>query len=170
MSSEGIDNISTLTEAKESQATKGSLLFILITVMLDAMGIGLIMPVMPELIRSVGSVSMADAAFWGGLLTFSYAAMQFLFGPLLGNLSDRFGRRPVLILSLLFMGIDYFLMAIAPSLLLLFIARLVSGITGATYSTAAAYLTDTSAKGERSKNFGYIAGPITKPKPNAPPI
>lgn len=101
---------------------------------------------------------MSDAALWGGLLTASYAAMQFCFGPFLGNLSDRFGRRPVLIVSLTFMGLDYFLMAAAPTLLLLFIARIISGITGATYSTAAAYLSDTSAKGERSRNFGYIGG------------
>lgn len=126
--------------------------------MLDAMGIGLIMPVMPELIQQVSQTSMADAALWGGLLTFSYAAMQFFFGPLLGNLSDRFGRRPVLIVSLVFMGLDYFVMAIAPTLFLLFIARIISGITGATYSTAAAYLSDTSAKGERSASFGYIGG------------
>jgi len=137
---------------------KASLFFIIVTVMLDAMGIGLIMPVMPELIRDVSNTSMADAAFWGGLLTFSYAAMQFFFGPFLGNLSDRFGRRPVLIVSLVFMGLDYFLMAIAPTLFLLFIARIVSGITGATYSTAAAYLSDTSEKGQRSANFGYIGG------------
>jgi len=126
--------------------------------MLDAIGIGLIMPVMPELIQEVSQTSIADAALWGGLLTTSYAAMQFLFGPFLGNLSDRFGRRPVLIVSLVFMGLDYFLMAIAPTLLLLFIARIVSGITGATYSTAAAYLSDSSAKGQRSANFGYIGG------------
>lgn len=126
--------------------------------MLDAMGIGLIMPVMPELIRDISQTSMADAALWGGLLTFSYAAMQFFFGPFLGNLSDRYGRRPVLIVSLIFMGLDYFLMAIAPTLFLLFIARIVSGITGATYSTAAAYLSDTSEKGQRSANFGYIGG------------
>jgi DHA1 family tetracycline resistance protein-like MFS transporter len=137
---------------------KAPLFFIIITVMLDAMGIGLIMPVMPELIREVSHTSMADAALWGGLLITSYAAMQFLFGPFLGNLSDRFGRRPVLIVSLVFMGLDYFLMAIAPSLWLLFVARMISGITGATYSTAAAYLSDTSAKGERSANFGYIGG------------
>lgn len=126
--------------------------------MLDAMGIGLILPVMPALLQEVSQTSMADAAFWGGILTASYAAMQFLFGPLLGNLSDRFGRRPVLIISLVFMGFDYFLMAIAPTLFLLFVARIISGITGATYATAAAYLSDTSAKGERSKNFGYIGG------------
>jgi len=122
------------------------------------MGIGLILPVMPALIQEVSLTSMSDAALWGGLLTASYAAMQFCFGPFLGNLSDRFGRRPVLIVSLTFMGLDYFLMAAAPTLLLLFIARIISGITGATYSTAAAYLSDTSAKGERSRNFGYIGG------------
>ncbi len=126
--------------------------------MLDAIGIGLILPVWPDLIKQVGDVSMADAALWGGFLSFTYAAMQFLFGPFLGNLSDRFGRRPVLIVSLVFMGLDYFLMAIAPTLLLLFVARVLSGITGATYSTAAAYLSDTSEKGERSANFGYIGG------------
>ena len=126
--------------------------------MLDAMGIGLIMPVMPELIREVSQTSMSDAALWGGLLTFSYASMQFIFGPFLGNLSDRFGRRPVLIISLVFMGLDYFLMAIAPGIILLFIARIISGISGATYSTAAAYLSDTSEKGQRSANFGYIGG------------
>lgn len=126
--------------------------------MLDAIGIGLIMPVWPELIKQVGDVSMADAALWGGFLSFTYAGMQFFFGPFLGNLSDRFGRRPVLIVSLVFMGLDYFLMAIAPTLFLLFIARMLSGITGATYSTAAAYLSDTSKKGERSANFGYIGG------------
>ncbi|MFQ3244939.1 MAG: DHA1 family tetracycline resistance protein-like MFS transporter [Arenicella sp.] len=144
--------------AKPKLNKKAPLFFIIVTVMLDAMGIGLIMPVMPELIQEVSHTSMADAALWGGLLTTSYAAMQFLFGPLLGNLSDRFGRRPVLIISLVFMGLDYFLMAIAPSLLLLFIARIISGITGATYSTAAAYLSDSSAKGQRSANFGYIGG------------
>lgn len=126
--------------------------------MLDAIGIGLIIPVMPALINEVSNASISDAAWWGGLLTSTYALMQFLCGPLLGNLSDRFGRRPVLIISLVFMGLDYFLIAIAPSLWLLFIARVVSGITGATYSTAAAYLSDTSRKGERAKNFGYIGG------------
>jgi len=136
--------------------SRAPFLFIVFTVMLDAMGIGLIMPVMPELLREIMGSSISDAAYWGGMLSFTYAAMQFLFGPLLGNLSDRYGRRPVLIISLLFMGLDYLLMAIAPTLLLLFIARLISGITGATYATAAAYLADISEKGRRSSNFGLI--------------
>lgn len=136
--------------------TKASIAFIILTVTLDAMGIGLILPVMPELIKEIRGTSISDAAYWGGLLSFTYAFMQFLCGPLLGNLSDRYGRRPVLIISLIFMGLDYLLMAIAPTLFLLFIARLVSGITGATYSTAAAYLADISEKGSRASNFGLI--------------
>ena len=135
---------------------RASSLFIIFTVTIDAMGLGLIIPVMPDLIREIRGTSIADAAYWGGLLTFTYASMQFLCGPLLGNLSDRYGRRPVLIVSLLFMGLDYLLMAIAPTLLLLFVARLISGITGATYAVAAAYLSDTSDKGERSSSFGLI--------------
>ena len=97
---------------------KSTTLFIVFTVMLDAMGIGLVLPVMPELIRNIADMNMADAAFIGGLMAFTYAAMQFLCGPLLGNLSDAYGRRPVLILSLVCMGLDYFLIAWAPTLTL----------------------------------------------------
>ena len=136
--------------------SRASVLFIVITVTLDAMGVGLIMPVMPELLKEIRGTNLSDAAFWGGLLGFTYAAMQFLFGPLLGNLSDRYGRRPVLIISLLFMGLDYLLMAIAPTLVLFFIARLVSGITGATYATANAFLADISEPGQRAHNFGLV--------------
>lgn len=135
---------------------RAPILFIILTVTLDAMGIGLILPVMPELIREIRGTTISDAAYWGGLLSFTYAFMQFLCGPLLGNLSDRFGRRPVLIISLVFMGLDYLLMAVAPTLFLFFIARLISGITGATYSTASAYLADISEKGDRASNFGLI--------------
>ncbi|MEM9049346.1 MAG: TCR/Tet family MFS transporter [Pseudomonadota bacterium] len=126
------------------------------TVAIDAMGIGLILPVMPELIRELTGQGISDAAFWGGLLAFSYAAMQVLFGPLLGNLSDRYGRRPVLLLSLLVMGLDYLLMAVAGSLWLLFVARLLSGITGATYATAFACIADLSTREKRSANFGLV--------------
>ena len=130
--------------------------FIIFTVTLDAMGIGLIMPVIPDLIREIQGTSISDAAYWGGLLSFSYAAMQFLFGPLIGNLSDSFGRRPILITSLVFMALNYCLMALAPTLLFLFVARVLSGMSGATYSTATAYLADTSKKGKRSANFGLM--------------
>jgi len=135
---------------------RSPLIFIFITVMLDAIGIGLILPVMPELIRQLHGDTVSAAALWGGLMAFTYAAMQFLCGPLLGSLSDRFGRRPVLILSLVFMGLDYLLMAMAPTLWLLFVARFISGVTGATHATALAFLADVSAKGKRSANFGLV--------------
>ncbi len=132
------------------------LLFIAVTVALDAIGIGLVLPVMPDLINELQGSSLADAASISGWMLFAYSLMQFLCGPLLGNLSDRFGRRPILIFALIFMGLDYFVMAVADGLWLLFIARLLSGMTGATYATAAAYLADVSEPGQRAKNFGYI--------------
>lgn len=131
-------------------------LFVALTVAIDAMGIGLILPVMPELLRELTGQGLAEAAFWGGLLAFSYAAMQALCGPLLGNLSDRFGRRPVLLGSLVIMGLDYFLMAAAGSLWVLFLARILSGITGATHATAFACIADLSAREKRAANFGLI--------------
>ncbi|NNU81310.1 TCR/Tet family MFS transporter [Halovulum dunhuangense] len=136
--------------------SRAPFVFIILTVAIDAIGIGLILPVMPELIRELRGASISDAAFWGGWLAFTYAVMQFLCGPLLGGLSDRFGRRPVLILSLVLLGIDYLLMAVAPALWMLFLARFLAGAAGATHATAAAYLADISDKGKRSANFGLI--------------
>ncbi len=136
--------------------SRAPFIFIFITLTLDAMGIGLILPVMPELIVQLRGGSVSDAAFWGGLLAFSFAGMQFLFAPLLGNLSDRYGRRPVLITSLALMAVNYALMAMATALWWLFAARLASGITGATHPTAAAYLADISDKDKRSANFGLV--------------
>jgi len=130
--------------------------FIVITLTIDSMGIGLIMPVMPELIRALTGQGIAEAAYWGGLIAFSYAAMQVLFGPIVGNLSDAHGRKPVLLFSLIAMGIDYFVMALAGSVWLLFLARIVSGITGATYATAYAYVTDLSTREKRAANFGLV--------------
>ena len=135
---------------------KLALTFILSTVTLDAIGIGLIFPVMPDLIREVTGGDLAHAALWGGLLATSFAVMQFLFGPILGSLSDRFGRRPVLLMSLLIMSIDYLVMAIAPTIWLLLIARLVAGITAATYSTAIAYIADITPPDQRGARFGLI--------------
>src|SRR6056297_2923985 len=108
--------------------------FILITVMIDAMGIGLMIPVMPDLIREVTGGDLANAALWGGVLTTVFAVMQFLFGPVIGNLSDRFGRRPVLLISLFVMAVDYVIMALAGSMWLLLMGRIVGGIAGATHS------------------------------------
>ena len=130
--------------------------FILISVMLDSMGIGLIMPVMPDLIQEVEGQGIGAAAVWGGILATIFAAMQFLFGPTVGNLSDRYGRRPVLIISLVIMAFDYVLMALAHTIWLLIIGRIIGGITAATQSTSAAYMADISEPHEKAGNFGLI--------------
>lgn len=131
-------------------------LFIMFTVMIDAMGIGLIMPVMPDLMVEVGGGTLGAAALWGGLLSTSFAAMQFLFGPVVGGLSDRFGRRPILLVSLVAMAADYLLMAVAGTIWLLLIGRIIGGITAATHSTANAYIADISKPEDKSANFGLI--------------
>ena len=131
-------------------------LFIMLTVMIDAMGIGLIMPVMPDLMVEVGGGTLGAAALWGGMLSTSFAAMQFLFGPVVGGLSDRFGRRPILLVSLVAMAADYLLMAVAGTIWLLLIGRIIGGITAATHSTANAYIADISKPKEKSANFGLI--------------
>ncbi len=130
--------------------------FILVTVTIDAMGIGLIMPVMPELILEVEGGSLGQAAVWGGVLATSFAVMQFLFGPMVGNLSDRFGRRPVLLVALFAMTLDYLAMALAASIWLLLAARIIGGITAATQSTASAYMADISPPEKKAANFGLI--------------
>ena len=130
--------------------------FLIITVIIDSMGIGLIGPVMPALLKELGNTGVSTAAIWGGLLATSFAFMQFCFGPLLGNISDSYGRRPVLLLSLFVMVIDYLIMGYASSIWVLFIGRLVGGITAATHSTAMAYMADISENNEKSQNFGLI--------------
>lgn len=133
-----------------------SVTFILITLVIDAMGIGLIVPVMPDLIKEVRGVDVAQAALWGGVLSTTFAVFQFFFGPILGGLSDRYGRRPVLLISMAITALDYLVMAIAGSIWLLFAGRVVGGITAATQSTAAAYMADISAPAEKAKNFGLV--------------
>ncbi|WP_102107494.1 TCR/Tet family MFS transporter [Oceaniglobus roseus] len=132
------------------------LVFILITVVIDAMGIGLILPVMPALIEEVNGGSLAQAAVWGGILSFAFAVMQFLFGPTVGSLSDRFGRRPVLLVSLAVMALDYLVMALAGSIWLLLAGRILGGITAATQSTASAFVADITEKEKRAARFGLI--------------
>lgn len=131
-------------------------LFILITLVLDAMGIGLILPVMPDLIRDVNGGDLGEAAVWGGVLATTFAVMQFLFGPTLGSLSDRYGRRPILLISLAVMAVDYLVMAIAGTIWLLFATRVVGGITAATQSTAGAFIADISPPEKKAQNFGLI--------------
>ena len=144
-------------------------MFVFLTVCLDSIGIGIIIPVLPDLIRELAGLGLDGAAIWGGWLSFSYAIMQFIFGPLIGNLSDRFGRRPVLLASLGILAIDYLIMALAPSLLVLFIGRIMAGIAAATYSTCNAFVADVSKPQDRAKNFGllgagfglgFIIGPV----------
>ena len=125
--------------------------FIFITTVLDSMGIGIIMPVMPDLIQEVGQYDLSDAAKWGGWLTVVFAINQFLFAPTLGGLSDAYGRRPVLLISLLVMTIDYLVLVFAQSMWVLFVARIVGGITAATQSTASAYMADISADEDKAK-------------------
>lgn len=130
--------------------------FIFFTVVLDSMGIGIIMPVMPDLIREVGNMDLSEAALWGGSLTVAFAVNQFLFSPTLGSLSDAYGRRPVLLVALLVMALDYLVMALAQSMWLLFVGRIVGGITAATQSTASAYMADISSEKDKAKNFGLL--------------
>ncbi len=133
-----------------------SLIFILVTVTIDAMGIGLILPVMPDLIREVDGGTLATAAIWGGILSSVFAVMQFGFGPTVGNLSDRYGRRPVLLIGLTILAIDYLVMALAGTIWLLLLGRIVGGMSAATQSTAAAYIADISRPEEKAARFGLI--------------
>ena len=138
-------------------ATKNlALTFILTTVTLDAIGIGLMFPVMPDLIEGLTGLGIGQAALWGGILSASFAIMQFLCGPALGALSDQYGRRPILLISLFVMGLDYIVMAMAPTIWLLLMARIISGVTAATYSTATAYIADITPPDERGRRFGLI--------------
>ena len=133
-----------------------SLIFILLTVAIDTIGIGLLIPVLPSLLREIGGLTLAEAAIWGGILSTSYAVMQFLCGPLMGALSDRFGRRPILLITLGVLALDYLVMALATSLFLLLAARIVAGITAATQATATAYIADISEPHEKAARFGLI--------------
>ena len=126
--------------------------------MIDAMGIGLILPVMPDLIIDVHGGTLANAAVWGGILSTAFAVMQFLFGPMVGSLSDAIGRRPVILVSLLVLGLDYLVMALADSIWLLLAGRVLGGMASATYATATAYMADMSEPHEKSANFGLVAG------------
>ncbi|MEM6736353.1 MAG: TCR/Tet family MFS transporter [Bacteroidota bacterium] len=138
------------------QNKKAALGFIFVTVLIDLVGIGLIIPIVPELIIELTHKSVSEAAFIGGLLTATYAIMQFIFAPILGGLSDKLGRRPVLLIALLGLGLDYLVIVFAPSLAWLFIARTISGICGSSMTVANAYIADISQDADRAKNFGLI--------------
>ncbi|MBL0069153.1 MAG: TCR/Tet family MFS transporter [Chitinophagaceae bacterium] len=135
---------------------KAAVGFIFITLLIDVMGWGLIIPVMPKLISSLKGIEVNEASSYGALLLSAYAITQFIFAPVIGNLSDKYGRRPVLLSSLLGFGIDYIFLALAPTYGWLFVGRIIAGITGASFTTAAAYIADVSTAETRAKNFGMI--------------
>ncbi len=138
------------------QNKQAALGFIFITLLIDVTGWGIIIPVMPKLIEELIHGNVSDAARYGGWLSMCYAIMQLLFAPVLGNLSDKYGRRPVLLFSLFGFSIDYLFLSFAPTIFWLFIGRCISGITGASFTTAAAYIADISNNENRAKNFGMI--------------
>ena len=134
----------------------GPFLFILTTLMIDAIGVGIVFPIMPDLMDRVGASSAAEGALWGGVLMSAYAAAMFLFGPIVGSFSDVFGRRPVLIAALATLAIDYIIMAMAQTYWVLLAGRIIAGMAGATYITATAYISDITKPGERAAAFGMI--------------
>lgn len=140
-----------------SEKQHGSALtFIFITMLIDVIGLGIIIPVLPKLIMELSGEGLSSAARYGGWMIFAYASMQFIFSPILGGLSDQYGRRPVLLFSLLGFGIDYLIIGWAPTLAWLFVGRVIAGITGASFTTAGAYIADVSPPEKRAQNFGLI--------------
>ncbi len=130
--------------------------FIFVTVVLDIIGLMIIFPIMPDILRLVGKLTISDAAVWGGILYASYALMQFLFSPIIGNLSDTFGRRPIILTALVLMAIDYLILGFASVLWVFIIGRMVGGVAGGTVPTAFAYLADISTSEDKAKNFGLV--------------
>lgn len=133
-----------------------ALTFIFITMLIDIIGMGIIIPVIPKLIEELTNSGISEASQYSGWLLGSFAIMQFLFSPILGGLSDRFGRRPILLIALAGLGLDYILMIWAPSIAWLFVGRIIAGICGASFTTAGAYITDISEPEKRAQNFGLI--------------
>jgi MFS transporter, DHA1 family, tetracycline resistance protein len=135
---------------------KNALLFIFITLVLDITGWGIIIPVLPKLIAQLIDSDLSKASQYGGWLIFAYAFTQFLFAPLIGNLSDQYGRRPVILFSLLAFSLDYVFLSFAPTITWLFVGRVVAGLTGASITSAMAYIADVSTPENKAKNFGLI--------------
>jgi DHA1 family tetracycline resistance protein-like MFS transporter len=135
---------------------KAGLGFVFVTLLIDVIGIGIIIPVIPDLIKELTGEGLSEAAQYNGWLTFAYAIMQFLFSPVLGALSDRYGRRPILLIALLGLGFDYIFSAFAPTIGWLFVGRILAGISGASFTTATAYIADISTPEKRAQNFGLV--------------
>ena len=139
-----------------SPVSRHAVTFVLITVFLDMVGFGLIMPVLPKLIEGVGHVTIDRAAIIGGWMFAAFSLAQFVFAPLMGNLADRYGRRPLLLLAIFGLGMDFILMALAPTLEWLFAGRIVAGICGASWIIASAYIADVTAPDDRARAYGYM--------------
>lgn len=139
-----------------SNSRKPAIGFIFATLLIDITGLGIIIPVFPKLIQELTGGTLSDAAEYGGWLLFSFAIMQFLFSPVLGNLSDQYGRRPILLTSLFGFALDYLFLAFAPNIFWLFVGRLIAGIMGASITTATAYIADISTPEKRAQNFGLV--------------
>ena len=135
---------------------KAAIGFIFVTLLIDVIGWGIIIPVMPGLISDMESVDTGNASSLNGWMLFAFSLTQFLFAPLVGNLSDKYGRRPILLVSLFGFGLDYILMSWAPSIEWLFVGRVIAGVTGASFTTASAYIADISDEKNRAQNFGMI--------------
>ena len=135
---------------------KAALGFIFVTLLIDVIGFGIIIPVIPTMLSQLLQVRTSQASLDSGLLLASFAIMQFLFSPVIGNLSDQYGRRPILLISLFGFGVDYLLTAFAPTIGWLFLGRIVAGIMGASFTTASAYIADISPPEKRAQNFGII--------------
>ena len=138
------------------KAGHGAFVFIFVAVLIDSIGFGIILPVLPRLIMQLTGVSVDRAAVYGGWLSFVYALMQFFCAPVLGNLSDRFGRRPVLLFALLTLGCDYLIMGFAPVIAWLFVGRMIAGVAGASFTPAYAYVADITEPARRAQNFGLM--------------
>ena len=136
--------------------SKNAFIFIFITIVIDATGLGIIIPSLPSLVSDIANISIEESAEYYGIILGCYAFMQFLFSPLIGSLSDRYGRRPILLMSLFGLGIDYIFMYFAPSIAWLVVGRCLSGMFGASFTTASAYIADISTPENKAKNFGIV--------------
>ena len=137
-------------------ARQPALGFIFVTLVLDILGIGLVIPILPKLVEELQGGGVAEASHTFGLLAALYSLMQFIFAPILGSLSDRYGRRRVILVSLFGSALDYFVLAAAPNLVWFFVGRIVAGITGANFAAATAYIADISPPEKRAANFGLV--------------
>ncbi len=140
----------------EKKPRQAAMIFIFFTLLIDIIGIGIVIPVLPKLVEGFMGGDVSKASLWGGIIGTSYAVTQFFFAPIVGALSDRFGRRPILLLAMAGLAVDYVIQANAQSLMWLFVGRIIAGIMGASFTTANAYIADISTDENRARNFGLM--------------